>query len=67
MTLFLFFGHAPELVGGIAQHAVQDAAAGVFPIHIAAVGQTDHLLRQIDRALNVSIAGFHLAEVSGGN
>jgi hypothetical protein len=63
---FLFFRHPPELISGIAQHAIQNAASGVLPIDIPLIGQAEHLLRQVNRLLDISIAGFHVANLSGG-
>ncbi len=65
MSLFFFFRHTPKLVGRVAQHAVKNAAAGVFPVGIALIRQPDHILGQFDGTLDISIAGFHLTTLSG--
>jgi hypothetical protein len=55
VALFIF-RQLSQFVRGIPQHAVQNAAAIVFTIRIALIGQRYHLLNQRQRSFDVKVA-----------
>ena len=58
MSAFLFLGHLLDLVSGIPDDAVKDAATHVFAVGIALIGKIDHLLNQSQRSSEIVIAGL---------
>jgi hypothetical protein len=57
VALFIF-RQLSQFVRGIPQHAVQNAAAIVFTIRIALIGQLYHLFNQRQRSFDVKVARF---------
>jgi hypothetical protein len=61
--IFLLLSQIPDLIGGVPQNAIQNAASGIFSFYVPFICQTNHLVRQLQGLSDVVIAWFHGASL----